>query len=66
VHLLDSAIAGFLLVAILALCIPSLEYAPEQKAYEIQLAESGLGDHPKAATYDQFKSGHSEGLRHTH
>ena len=25
-----------------------------------------LGDHPKAATYDQFKTGHSEGLRHTH
>jgi hypothetical protein len=25
-----------------------------------------LGDHPKAATYDHFKTGHSEGLRHTH
>jgi len=25
-----------------------------------------LGGHPKAATYDQFKTGHSEGLRHTH
>ena len=25
-----------------------------------------LGDHPKAATCDQFKTGHSEGLRHTH
>ena len=28
--------------------------------------EDRLGDHPKAATYDQFKTGHSEGLRHTH
>jgi hypothetical protein len=25
-----------------------------------------LGGHPKAATYDHFKTGHSEGLRHTH
>jgi len=25
-----------------------------------------LGDHPKAATYDHLKSGHFEGLRHTH
>ena len=25
-----------------------------------------LGDHPKAATCDHFKTGHSEGLRHTH
>ena len=25
-----------------------------------------LGDHPKAATYDHLKTGHSEGLRHTH
>ena len=31
---------------------------------EIRLTD--LGDHPKAATYDQFKTGHSEGLRHTH
>jgi L-glyceraldehyde 3-phosphate reductase len=30
------------------------------------LAQGFLGDHPKAATYDQFKTGHSEGLRHTH
>jgi hypothetical protein len=28
--------------------------------------EHDLGGHPKAATYDQFKTGHSEGLRHTH
>jgi hypothetical protein len=27
---------------------------------------STLGGHPKAATYDHFKTGHSEGLRHTH
>jgi hypothetical protein len=24
-----------------------------------------LGDHPKAATYYHFKTGHFEGLRHT-
>ena len=26
--------------------------------------QSILGDHPKAATYGHFKTGHSEGLRH--
>jgi len=33
---------------------------------DIFLRIKDLGDHPKAATYDHFKTGHSEGLRHTH
>jgi hypothetical protein len=30
------------------------------------IRKKALGGHPKAATYDHFKTGHSEGLRHTH
>jgi hypothetical protein len=32
----------------------------------VALGVAVLGDHPKAATYDHLKSGHFEGLRHTH
>jgi hypothetical protein len=31
-----------------------------------EFSQATLGDHPKAATYDHLKTGHSEGLRHTH
>ena len=33
---------------------------------DLALGQKHLSYHSKAATYDQFKTGHSEGLRHTH
>jgi hypothetical protein len=44
----------------------------EMRRFDLRSGETSaqtkeaLGDHPKAATYDHLKSGHFEGLRHTH
>jgi hypothetical protein len=53
------------------LALKAAKEAEEEAALRIRMEYCelhifDLGDHPKAATCDQFKTGHSEGLRHTH